>query len=120
MPSRYAICPYSGPAPPAWSRVLPLLPAPARELLADATPWRWDDHGPTGGTTCFDVTTEEARAVAEALDDAGIRPDIPAPFLAYNLGFPDPITGNIGIDFLPFLPDGVPSYPDGIPTTTGG
>ena len=67
VPSRYAICPYRFPAPLDWSRILPLLPAPAEELLADATPCRWD--APDRCCTCFDVTTEEARAVAEALDD---------------------------------------------------
>ena len=111
VPSRYAICPYRFPAPLGWSRILPLLPPSAQELLADARPWRWDD--PTSGSTCFDVTTEEAHTVAEALDDARIRHSIHAAPLAYQFDAPDPIAGTIGIDFWPFLPDGVPA-------TTGG
>ncbi len=111
VPSRYAICPYRFPAPLGWSSILPLLPASAEERLADARPWRWEH--PTGDVTCFDVTTEEARAVAQALDDAGVRQFIPAASLAYQFDAPDPIAGTIGIDFWPFLPDGVPA-------TTGG
>jgi RNA polymerase sigma-70 factor, ECF subfamily len=106
VPSRYAICPYRFTAPLGWSRILPLLPPSAQELFADARPWRWDDR--TGGSTCFDVTTEEAHTVAAALDDARIRRSLHAP-LAYQFDAPDPIAGTIGIDFWPFLPDGVPA-----------
>jgi RNA polymerase sigma-70 factor, ECF subfamily len=110
VPSRYAICPYRFPAPLGWSRIRPLLPPSAQELLGDARPWRWDD--PSAGSTCFNVTTEEAHTIAGALDDAEIRHSVHAAPLAYQFDAPD-ATGTIGIDFWPFLPDGVPA-------TTGG
>ncbi len=65
VPSRYAICPRPSPrGPDEPAGILPLLPASAQDLLADARIWRAEDFA------CFVVQTEEARAVAKALDDA--------------------------------------------------
>ena len=78
VPSRYAIL-YGGlPQTIERSRILSLLPAPAEDLLRahEAVP----RLGYIGGLTktsftyyVSDLTTEEARALAQALDDAGLK-----------------------------------------------
>ena len=69
VPSRYAVC-LQGTAqqPIEPSRILTLLPAPVEDLLRARGS---DRFGPPD--YCSDVTTEEARALAEALDDAGLE-----------------------------------------------
>ncbi len=76
VPSGYTVC-YgelprrqqpSGELFRIWAaRLLTLLPKPAQDLLANYGDYRWD------GGYCADVTTEEARAIAKALDDAGFE-----------------------------------------------
>src|SRR5262249_5746539 len=130
VPSRYAICLSTR---TGWladqprirpSRILSLLPAPAAALLADGRHWRWQDldskdpgtvrrSTPPGASPhCFDVTTEEAQALTEALDDAGIDHDA-QDTLIYRFHAPDPVSRTVDILFLPYLPHGVPA-------TTGG
>lgn len=79
--SKYAVC-YGGWPPDHQverSRVLALLPPAARDLLGGDTPLR---QGPLFGEPgnyrpsyeyCSDMSTEDARAIAVALDDAGLQ-----------------------------------------------
>ena len=83
VPSRYAIL-YGGlPQTIERSRIFSLLPAPAVDLLRahEVAP----QLGYIGGLTktsftyyVSDLTTEEARAFAQALDDAGLKQFLPA------------------------------------------
>jgi hypothetical protein len=101
VPSRYAAC-YEGwlqPIEPG--RILNLLPAPAEELLRAKE--RTRIGGP--GVYCSDVTTEEARALAEAFNDAGFEQgDV------WRLEYespPGPESGiGVYIYFEPYLPHG--------------
>ena len=105
------------------SSILALLPAPAEDLLRDqdAVP----RHGFTGGggslipitSYVSDLTTEEARALAQALDDAGLKQPMAADQLAYRFEIPGtsvdqpppakgPVRNAIFIVFEPYLPHG--------------
>ena len=134
VPSTYAIClsnstgRFENQPPIEPSSILPLLPAPAEDLLGGARHWRWQDLasedpgtmrrvGPTplagqGNPHCFDVTTDEARALTKALDDAGINHDSPGT-LIYRFHAPDPVSRTVDILFLPYLPNGVPAITGG-------
>ena len=105
------------------SRILALLPAPAEDLLRD------QDAVPRLGFITgkgfrislthyvSDLTTEEARALAQALDDAGLKQPMPAALLAYRFEIPGtsvdppppakgPVQNAIFIIFEPYLPHG--------------
>jgi hypothetical protein len=105
------------------SRILPLLPAPAADLLRDrdAVPLLgfMTGKGFRVSLTRYvsDLTTEEARALAQALDDAGITQPTPSDQLAYrfeipgtSVDLPPPAKGRarnaIFITFEPYLPHG--------------
>ncbi|MEK6274543.1 MAG: hypothetical protein AABM30_04320 [Actinomycetota bacterium] len=106
------------------SRILALLPAAAADLLRahDAVPEQWytdtADHTPLPITRYVsDLTTEEARALAQALDDAGLKPQKSANELGYSFEIPgtsvdrpSPEKGRVQseviIGFEPTLPDG--------------
>lgn len=94
--------------------ILAFLPAAAGDLLrAKATREQW-------GSTCSDVTSEEARTIAEALNEVGLKPgelqflsDYMAQSedsrLAYVFSVPrdsDPF--EVGLYFEPILPHGGP------------
>lgn len=103
VPSRYAVClAVGGPAPPIEpSRILPLLPEPARDLL------RAREFAPGARGGCTDLTTAEARALGDALKAAGLEhfkgQRIDLSVLAYRLE----ISGRIGaVIFEPYLPHG--------------
>jgi hypothetical protein len=109
--SRYAISYFAQPQPLERSRVLSLLPAAAEDLLRakDAVSEQWvqSDH------YVSDLTTEEARALAQALDDAGLKPGKRANELFYVFEIPgtslDPqgrVRNELFIYFEPTLPDG--------------
>ncbi len=104
-------------------RILALLPAPAEDLLRDqdAVP----SHGFITGKGfrisltryVSDLTTEEARALAQTLDDAGIKQATPSDQLAYrfeiprtSVDLPPPAKGRVRnaifITFEPYLPHG--------------
>jgi hypothetical protein len=53
-----------------------------------------------------DVTTEEARALAEALDNAGLERFEPARLLGYRLEAPGRSGKTVIITFEPYLPHG--------------
>jgi hypothetical protein len=106
------------------SRLLPLLPAPAEDLLRDrdAVPllgFIGNGGFPHRPVTHYvsDLTTEEARALAQALDDAGLKQQTPADQLAYRFEIPgtsvDPpppekgrVRNAVFISFEPYLPHG--------------
>jgi hypothetical protein len=110
VPSRYVVCYGNGEWPPQpieRSRILTLLPAPAAELL------RARDSREEGHTYCSDFTTEEARALAKALDDGGQQSGFgdergPARTsrLEYRFEAPGPSRETIEIFFEPYLPHG--------------
>ena len=66
-----------------------------------------------GNPHCFDVTTDEARAINQALDDAGIDHDSGGGQLIYRFDAPDPVSRTVDILFLPYLPHAVPALSGG-------
>jgi hypothetical protein len=105
------------------SRLLPLLPAAAEDLLRaqEAVPrpgFTGSGSSPIPITRYVsDLTTEEARALARALDDAGLKEKTPEAELAYlfeipgtSVGLPPPNKGRVRnavfIAFEPYLPHG--------------
>lgn len=105
------------------SRILALLPAPAADLLRDqdAVPLLGfiTGKGFRISLTRYvsDLATEEARALAQALDDAGLKQPKPADQLAYRFEIPGtsidppppakgPVRNAIFISFEPYLPHG--------------
>jgi hypothetical protein len=113
VPSRYAIQYGAQPQSLEPSRILAVLPTPARELLRakDRTRTR-GFYGFAGGPMrvvygySSEVTTEEARALAAALDDAGVKREQGAYALAYSGKAPGPRGNTFSITFEPILPHG--------------
>ncbi len=112
VPSRFQVC--YGPNANLHvdaSRILSLLPPPVEDLLRAAPRTDAPNHVVMIG--CHDVTTEEARALADALDRAGLTK---SPIEnAWALGYrfeprtpiaPGPIENTVFISFEPYLPDG--------------
>ena len=92
VPSRVAICaqgydppiePSNEPPPIEPSEIFALLPGPAKDVLRA--------KGRTNPDKCYEVTAEEARAIAGALDDAGLERDDPEVWQAYTIDAPEPI-----------------------------
>jgi len=106
VPSRFAVC-ASQPTPQPddygslridRNRVFSALPARAADLLrgsAEPSTWGWGHR-----MLCFDLTTDEARALAGSLEAAGIRPD--ATDTNYYW------IEDVLLDFSPYMPDGEP------------
>jgi hypothetical protein len=122
--SQYAISYWAQPQTIERSRILPLLPATAEDLLRakNAVPQLgslgWAGF-PRLSITRYvsDLTTEEARALAQALDAAGLKQPTPAAQLAYTFEIPgtsvDPplpekgrVRNQVFISFEPYLPHG--------------
>jgi hypothetical protein len=111
--SKYAVC-YGGWPPDQQverSRILGLLPAAARDLLGDATPRQGPLFGEPGNFRpsyeyCADLTTEETRAIAVALDDAGLERGGDAYRLHYRIEAPGSNSGEVFVYFEPYLPHG--------------
>jgi hypothetical protein len=118
VPSRYAVCwqhrPEQGPDNPppsiAPARILPLLPTAVADLLRrrGVVPWNG-----IASRACSIVPTAEARTVAQALDDAGLKEgvvgngiDARLGGLTYRLEAPGGLPGHVYVWFEPTLPDG--------------
>ena len=110
--SRYAVC--HGGWPPdqviGRSRILALVPPAARDLLGDASLRQGPLFGEPGNFRpsyeyCADMTTDEARAVAVALDDAGLHED-GSSRLNYRIEAPGSNPGEAHVWFEPYLPHG--------------
>jgi hypothetical protein len=104
IPSRYSICIRGIPEAVRPSRVVPLLPQPAQDLLESGGRAREEDLPANG--SCFRLTTENARSLAEILDTA-ISPIRESRFwLRYTIEDPDTPGNEILISFGPVLPHG--------------
>jgi len=110
--SKYAVC-YS-----AWppdqeverSRLLALLPPAVRDILSDAPLRQGPLFGGPGNFRpsyefCSDLTTEDARAIAVALEDAGLKRAGGAR-MRYRIEAPDMNPGEASVYFEPYLPHG--------------
>jgi hypothetical protein len=110
--SKYAVC-YSGWPPDQQverSRVLALLPAAARDLLGDAPLRQGPLFGEPGNFRpsyeyCADLTTDEARAVAIALNDTRFH-ESGSSRLNYRIEAPGSNPGEAHVWFEPYLPHG--------------
>jgi hypothetical protein len=123
--SRYSVKYHARPQTLERSRILSLLPAAAEDMLRakDAV----TEYGHLGSpafppllpitTYVSDLTTEEARALAQALDDAGLKPDRLRGELMYSSEIPGtsvdpprpekgPVRNEVFIFFWPYLPNG--------------
>jgi hypothetical protein len=121
VPSRYAILHGGLPQTIERSRILSLLPAPAEDLLRahDAVPRLGHIMGRTPSSFQYyvsDVTASEARAFAQALDDAELKRFLPAAQLGYRFEAPGtsvdppgpqkPVQNEVFITLEPYLPHG--------------
>ncbi len=110
--SKYAVC-YNGWPPDQQverSRLLALMPPAVRDLLGDAPLRQGPLFGEPGNFRpsyeyCADMTTDEARAVAVGLDDAGF-PESGASRLNYRIEVPGSNPGEAHVWFEPYLPHG--------------
>ena len=111
--SKYAVC-YAASPPDQQierSRLLALLPPAARDLLGDASLRQGPLFGEPGNFRpsyeyCSDKTTDEARAVAAALDDAGLERGGETYELHYRIEAPGSNPGEASVWFVPYLPHG--------------
>ncbi len=122
---RYSVKYHARPKTLERSRILSLLPAPAEDVLRakDAVP----ELGQLGSpafppllpitTYSSNLTTEEARALAQALDDAGLKRGRRLGELVYSFEIPGtsvdpprpakgPVRNEVFIFFWPYLPNG--------------
>lgn len=113
VPSRHAVCVQtatSGPTKP--TVVSTVLPAPVEgSLRAKELDQLPDELTPGDGRvlSCSRVTTEEARAITDALEDAGFERDgAEAHRLTYRRSVSQPIDTSVSIWFEPYLPHGEP------------
>jgi hypothetical protein len=119
VPSAYAACwthnPELGPDQPTQaippSRVLTLLPATVEDVLRRRGPVRRAHHRPP--TDCSVVPTEEARAIAQALEDAGLEEGVVGSGIdashggdTYRFKAPEGRPGYVYVFFEPTLPHG--------------
>lgn len=105
VPSRYSICYMGKDEPLDQARILDLLPAAAADVLRPLDTTRGEASGPRGPHPywCSVVTTEEARHVAQILNDAGALQQSPD---GLSLAFSPPSHEVVDIGFAPILPHG--------------
>ena len=121
---RYSISYRAQPQTLERSRILSLLPATAEDMLRDKDAAAESAHLGYGGFPLLpitvyvsDLTTEEARALARALDDAGLKRNGRFGELGYSFEIPGtrvdpprpekgPVRNKVIILFWPYLPHG--------------
>jgi hypothetical protein len=112
VPSRYAICGNRVDLPdgavwPKTSEIVDLLPGPVKALIyADGRviAVRGFLGGPNDDDVCYEVTTDEARAIVRALDDAGLESELR---MGLTYVFDTPGLRRVdGLAFQPILPHG--------------
>ena len=108
VPSRFAVCYEPAERGIDPSRILSVLPPSAEELLRAKNRIQDDPND-----SCTEVTVEEARALAETFDDAGLEQDDRSSYsrLGYVFEPPvplalGPIENSVSIYFEPYLPHG--------------
>ena len=106
VPSRYSVCIRRMPKPIESSRIFALLPEPAGDLLRAGV--RTQEDAVHSNGDCFRLMTEDARALAQTLDAAGlVRTDAAGEFwLRYELQVPGTTGTPVLIHFAPVLPHG--------------
>jgi hypothetical protein len=105
VPSSYSICYMGKDEPIDQARILDLLPAAAADTLRPLDSTRGEASGPRGPHPfwCSVVTTEQARHLAQILNDAGAVHQSPDGF---SLAFSPPSHEVVDIGFAPILPHG--------------
>lgn len=112
VPSRFKVLYGALPQTMEPSRILALLPAPVEDMLRAKRTTRTQGSVGTPGqmhvvySYSSDLTIEEARAAAEALDNAGLERFEPTKVLAYRIEAPGRSGNTIVISFEPYLPHG--------------
>jgi hypothetical protein len=122
---KYSISYHAQPQTLDRSRILSLLPATAADMLRDKDAVA--EYGQLGSPAfppllpitgyVSELTTEEARALAQALDDAGLKRDKGLGELGYSFEIPGtsvdpprpekgPVRNEVFIGFRPYLPSG--------------
>ena len=110
--AKYWVC-YSGWPPDQQveqARLLALVPPAVRDRLGDALPMQGPLFGKPGDFRpsymyCADVSTDDARAIAAGLDDAGFHED-GSSRLNYRIEAPGSNPGEASVWFEPYLPHG--------------
>jgi len=105
VPTTYSICYMGKDQPLDQARILDLLPAAAADVLRPLDTTRGEASGPRGPHPfwCSVVTTDEARQVAQILNDAGASPQSPED---QSFAFSPPSHEVVDIGFAPILPSG--------------
>ncbi len=105
VPSGYSVC-YEPEQAVGLSRVLASLPPPAEDLLRTQGIKRGEYTNLLGTFVywCSDLATEEARALAQILDDAGQDPHEDVFGLRYVIGQRGPDATEVSLSFNPLLP----------------
>jgi hypothetical protein len=112
VPSRYKVWYSAQSQTMEPSRILALLPAPVEKMLRAKRRTRTRGAVGTPGhlravyNYSSDVTTEEARALAAAFDNAGVERFEPARLLGYRLEARGRSGNTVFITFEPYLPHG--------------
>jgi hypothetical protein len=107
VPSRYSVCFRGIPNAIEPDRILGLLPVAAQNLLRSGD--RTQEASVPANGNCSRVTTDDARALAQILTDAGIGPDMLSMgqvWLRYRLEDLDAGGNVVWISFGPVLPHG--------------
>jgi hypothetical protein len=105
VPSSYSICYMGKDEPLDQARIFDLLPAAAADVLRPLDTTRGEASGPSGPHPfwCAVVTTEQARQVAQILNDAGAVQQSPD---GLSLAFSPPSHEVVVIGFAPIFPHG--------------
>ena len=86
----------------------PSLPTPAADLLRSTQPISADSSRNLDGARCFDVTIEDARALAAILSDAGFDDPRAEDTALYSTD-----TDDVTVEYQLILPDGFITVPIG-------